>query len=785
MANKQFIYRLPRHVAKTYYELRNKTYKLQRTASSIGFINKALSNNVTPTFAKVTGNMSSEHARKKDEKVNMRIQQNEHHRTIRETIIQQQTIQEKIRAHYGYKMFKLINHLVTSSLRSENIKQLQTKNKKLFHLTKKHNNVHHVKHSIPILNLSSEDIDTTSLKKTGLDYSFIDKNKFIKREITVEMETLSNTINKNVRPEEKEILHEFLRASTNNFTHNVYQTKDKTFKSLSKLRDNDNIVLLAGDKDSSIVIIDKTEYTNNIDNMINDGIDNLKYTRTEDATLTNLHNFQQFLYRNFKTHEKYRDMRPNSNQPGRLFATAKTHKFHSYDDITIDNLKLRPIIDQTGTHTHAASKTISQYLQPLAKNDYVINNTLKFPDILKNTDLDEDFEDVSYDAESLFTSIPVNETIDFILEEIYTRKKIKPFCKKKLIFRRLLERLCFENQFSANGQLFTQIEGCTMGGSLSGTLAGIYMKKLEQDVVEPLGPTLYNRYVDDIYNRRKRNQDDILFNNLNKYHPNMKFTIEENPKFFLDTAIHKENNAISTSVYTKPNKLPVAWTSRTPKKYKKNALKTELHRAQKISSNFDNEITRIKSKFTDAGYPSRYIDAVIREFDTPIDPEEIPSWLFEDRQTVIIRLPYCESNEREATKFTTKLSKFTQDKYIFRIIWNTKKIRSLFPLKDRNIHRSCIIYEGQCTCGDLYIGETERNATTRWNEHNTPSDKSDPAKHLHDYPTHRFTWRIISSAPKLSIKRKILEHLYIAKHKPAINEQINSDILTLFKHGYT
>ena len=43
-------------------------------------------------------------------------------------------------------------------------------------------------------------------------------------------------------------------------------------------------------------------------------------------------------------------MPPILNQPGRLFATAKTHKFDCINDITLEQLKLRPIIDQTGTY---------------------------------------------------------------------------------------------------------------------------------------------------------------------------------------------------------------------------------------------------------------------------------------------------------------------------------------------------------------------------------------------------------------------------------------------------
>ena len=47
-------------------------------------------------------------------------------------------------------------------------------------------------------------------------------------------------------------------------------------------------------------------------------------------------------------------------------------------------------------------------------------------------------------------------------------------------------------------------------------------------------------------------------------------------------------------------------------------------------------------------------------------------------------------------------------------------MRSLFPLKDKNDYKSCVIYKGDCSCGSRYIGETKRNAEVRWNEHNNP-----------------------------------------------------------------
>ena len=49
--------------------------------------------------------------------------------------------------------------------------------------------------------------------------------------------------------------------------------------------------------------------------------------------------------------------------------------------------------------------------------------------MLKKADKSEDYEDVSYDVESLLTKILVKESIGYILHKTYVDKSIKPFCK--------------------------------------------------------------------------------------------------------------------------------------------------------------------------------------------------------------------------------------------------------------------------------------------------------------------------------------------------------------------
>ena len=50
---------------------------------------------------------------------------------------------------------------------------------------------------------------------------------------------------------------------------------------------------------------------------------------------------------------------------------------------------------------------------------------------------------------------------------------------------------------------------------------------------------------------------------------------------------------------------------------------------------------------------------------------------------------------------------------------------------------------------------------------------------------HEFKWSILSLAPKVSCKKKILEVYFIKTLRPILNNQLNSDILTLFRNGVT
>ena len=69
--------------------------------------------------------------------------------------------------------------------------------------------------------------------------------------------------------------------------------------------------------------------------------------------------------------------------------------------------------------------------------------------------------------------------------------------------------------------------------------------------------------------------------------------------------------------------------------------------------------------------------------------------------------------------------------------------------------------------------------------HNPADNKSEPAKHLADNKEHSFLWSILLAAPKDGRTRKNLEAFFIAKLKPSLKRQEESNMLTLFRNGVT
>ena len=84
---------------------------------------------------------------------------------------------------------------------------------------------------------------------------------------------------------------------------------------------------------------------------------------------------------------------------------------------------MRPIISTIETATYETVKFLNSLLAPLGKSDRSILNTEAFVNQVKGQRITEGYKMISFDVNSLFTSVPLNETIDIILTKVYDEIK--------------------------------------------------------------------------------------------------------------------------------------------------------------------------------------------------------------------------------------------------------------------------------------------------------------------------------------------------------------------------
>ena len=227
------------------------------------------------------------------------------------------------------------------------------------------------------------------------------------------------------------------------------------------------------------------------------------------------------------------------------------------------------------------------------------------------------------------------------------------------------------------------------------------------------------------------------------------------------------------------------WSSKIPTRYKRNVITGELHSAKRIANDFNFEVKRITKKFLSAGFSRNFIGNTTEYFNKDKDDFIIPEWLFDEQKVILLQQPFSKSNEKFTKSLIKKLITFRNNKHKFNIVWNSRNIGSLFQVKDNVKHYSCIIYEGNCSCGENYVGQSVGNVVLRWAEHEDTNKQFEPAKHLKYFLDHHFDWKVLTRAPEHMRKRKILEAFLIKSISPSLNEQLDTALLTLFRNGVT
>ena len=136
----------------------------------------------------------------------------------------------------------------------------------------------------------------------------------------------------------------------------------------------------------------------------------------------------------------------------------------------------RPILSVIGAPTHRLVKFLLPFLTPFTQNEFTFTNSFHFAENIckQNTNLYM----ASLGVDSLFTNIPLDETIDICFDSLYKDDENTPKIPND-VFRNLLTVVTKESFFMFNNKFYKQIDGVVMGSPLRPALANIFMCNFE------------------------------------------------------------------------------------------------------------------------------------------------------------------------------------------------------------------------------------------------------------------------------------------------------------------
>ena len=560
-------------------------------------------------------------------------------------------------------------------------------------------------------------------------------------------------------------------------------------KVLDNLKKDKNLHVTRPDKGKGIVTLNKVDYLNKTKEILDDDSKFEKINNDWFKTILKqedkVNRFLRLIKNNLPE-SCYNFLFASGSVPGILYGLPKIHKL---------NCPIRPILSAIGTVNYNIAKFLVPILSPLTSNEYTVKNSIEFAKELRTINLSENAFLASFDVKSLFTQIPLNETVDICVKEC-DRLNLIPYGLTKKEFRTLLELAVKESIFVFDNQLYRQIDGVSMGSPLGPTFANLFLcfheSKWLSECPSEFKPITYKRYVDDCFLIFKSKEHATKFlNYLNSKHKNISFTSEyenNNQLPFLDILVEKSSGMLITDVYRKSTHtgLGLNYFSFVPELFKVNSIKTLLHRAYNLCSNwhkFHTEVERLKQYFHMNCYPKQLVEKHIKKFisDKFVSNEEIKN---NTKETKYVTLPFMGNFSYQLRNTVSNLLKQTIPDVNFRFIFtNRNTIGSLFKCKDTLPTHLCsnVVYSYQCSdCMSRYVGSTSRNLKIRICEHKGVSYRSNmnitnPSysrirDHANEckHPISELGFTIKYRAKNTSDLR-IAESLMIIKEKPVLN----------------
>jgi hypothetical protein len=545
-------------------------------------------------------------------------------------------------------------------------------------------------------------------------YSILDRNKLL---------TSNDKICKI-----KSMLSYFPYKLNQQLKHDIPNLSPDEKDAITNLLNDKSLVISKADKGNAIVILDKQDYIDKANELLNDQnvFKKIPFNKTETREQALIKFLLKLRKANIINEKEYKEMRPDTcSRTPEAYFLIKVHK---------QNQPVRPIISSYNAYNYNTAKFLAKLLTPaMTTNKSYIKDSFDFTERIKQHKTTPGIM-CSFDVRSLFTNIPLDKAIKIGMINI--RKYHKHLKINDYDLTELFNYCTKYSNFTFNNEHYDQVNGVAMGSPLAPILAHLFMSNLEENIDNYKGkkPEIYHRYVDDVFLIMNGTQKDISkFNKfMNNLETSIKFTVEvqENNKLpFLDVMIERQDSLLITYVYHKPTDtgLYLKWTSNQPKQYKINLIKCLCNRAVKLCSSellLRNELDHYRKTFLANGYPPNVIKKAMRKFvlnknnnDNNINNNNMQQAT--NVETIYISMPYyCDYSITLAKRIKMLLeSPMKKIQFGFK---SQKRICTIFnsTYRDKKKENNNVVYQYNCqNCKGSYIGQTSRGVEQRKTEH--------------------------------------------------------------------
>ena len=170
------------------------------------------------------------------------------------------------------------------------------------------------------------------------------------------------------------------------------------------------------DKGNGVVFLNKDEYYKKMDEILADSSKfEILYDDAVKLTLKRENQVKALLKRlksdNCVTEKTYNELYPTGTRISILYGLPKIHK---------SSVPFRPILFCINHYSYEIARFFIPFLTPISMSSFVIKDSFSFVQELLNADVNtNNVFMASFDVASLFTNIPVDETIDIISNHLF------------------------------------------------------------------------------------------------------------------------------------------------------------------------------------------------------------------------------------------------------------------------------------------------------------------------------------------------------------------------------